>query len=420
MLRRTFGLVKSPAGAVLFVKQPLSSVYMPGGFWTLPGEEHSVSGEMEAASDDALRSEPWLAALDVDRIKRVGMHPAAMVDHMKRVVLDVCTVDVRSEPAETASVPPEDAASCWLPPGTAESVLERGLAAMDPEAIAVVRGDPDAAFRLAADVDLFNVASDTIAPFTATNLLLFHGTERTVLVDPGGDAAATERIVRQNVRADVPLDVFLTHHHMDHVAALPVVARVRPEARVVADARTLGRIETAGLATLEAPQSIDLGGGRLLRIIATPGHTDGHLSVYDETSGVLAAGDHVVGYGSTTLDPGCGSMREYLQTCHDLIDVGARLLVPAHGPPCCQPKALLEMYIKHRLAREDQCMAAVDAGASSLVAVTDHVYPELSPAIKVVALRNVRMHIIKLVEDGRLPSDPWLAAARNDGDHSCE
>jgi glyoxylase-like metal-dependent hydrolase (beta-lactamase superfamily II) len=100
----------------------------------------------------------------------------------------------------------------------------------------------------------------------------------------------------------------------------------------------LKRTETHGLktTTLEGGELLELGGGGVegssatlvdssrevihLRVVFTPGHTDGHMSLFDDSTKLLVAGDHVVGLGSALLDPrGGGDMTDYLQTCRNMI-----------------------------------------------------------------------------------------------------
>lgn len=56
-----------------------------------------------------------------------------------------------------------------------------------------------------------------------------------------------------------------------------------------------------------------------ISLIFTPGHTDGHLVVFEPSTRTLLAGDHVVGVGSAVLDPECGDMAQYLQSTRHVI-----------------------------------------------------------------------------------------------------
>jgi glyoxylase-like metal-dependent hydrolase (beta-lactamase superfamily II) len=81
--------------------------------------------------------------------------------------------------------------------------------------------------------------------------------------------------------------VILTHKHGDHAGSASAILTAAPTAA--------GYIGTADLAAVQAPRALSpLEDGDTvmgLRIIATPGHTAGHVAVLDESAGVLVAGD---------------------------------------------------------------------------------------------------------------------------------
>jgi len=112
--------------------------------------------------------------------------------------------------------------------------------------------------------------------------------------------------------------IVLTHVHLDHCGASGALAARFPRARVVVHRRGVKHLvdptrlvaasaEVYGpLAPLygglepipadridEAPDGhvVDLGGGRRLRMIETLGHARHHMSVLEESTGTLAAGD---------------------------------------------------------------------------------------------------------------------------------
>lgn len=85
--------------------------------------------------------------------------------------------------------------------------------------------------------------------------------------------------------------VVVTHLHPDHQGSLPAVLEVAPGAQAYAGAADIPGIESPR-------QLIAVGDGDTvfdLRIIATPGHTPGHVSVLDEVGGLLVAGDALNG-----------------------------------------------------------------------------------------------------------------------------
>ncbi len=87
--------------------------------------------------------------------------------------------------------------------------------------------------------------------------------------------------------------VIVTHLHGDHQGSLPAVMNLAPDATAYAG--------TADLPGISSPREITgVGDGDTvfgLEIIDTPGHTPGHISVYDRAGGLLVAGDSMNGAG---------------------------------------------------------------------------------------------------------------------------
>jgi hydroxyacylglutathione hydrolase len=117
-------------------------------------------------------------------------------------------------------------------------------------------------------------------------LYLIFGTERALLVDTGAGPVDTATVVMKLVRAHggKPLTVAHSHGHGDHVAGdktfegLPNVTVI--PATVEAQQKAFGTGE------------FDLG-GRVIDILAIPGHQPAHLAYYDRQTGILLTGDHL-------------------------------------------------------------------------------------------------------------------------------
>jgi glyoxylase-like metal-dependent hydrolase (beta-lactamase superfamily II) len=85
--------------------------------------------------------------------------------------------------------------------------------------------------------------------------------------------------------------VIVTHLHPDHQGSLPAVLGRAPGASAYAGAADIPQISSPR-------QLVAVGDGDTvfdLEIIDTPGHTPGHISVYDRAGGLLVAGDALNG-----------------------------------------------------------------------------------------------------------------------------
>jgi glyoxylase-like metal-dependent hydrolase (beta-lactamase superfamily II) len=116
--------------------------------------------------------------------------------------------------------------------------------------------------------------------------------------------------------------IALTHAHGDHIGSLDALAGALPDAEVVIsarDARYLDKVMTLdpgeprdrlrgsypGART--APTRTVVGGDRIgpLHVVASPGHTPGHVSFYDARDGTLYCGDAYTTLGgvATAAEP---------------------------------------------------------------------------------------------------------------------
>ena len=119
---------------------------------------------------------------------------------------------------------------------------------------------------------------------------------------------------------------------------------VRTGTRVPGDtASTSGRIfarapwgdfpATPVSAELVDGQVLDVAGG--LRILHTPGHTPGHISLLHPASGVLITGDSIFNMNSRMSWPTkvfCTSFRQNVETAHALGEVDYAVAAFTHGP----------------------------------------------------------------------------------------
>src|SRR5581483_2435223 len=118
---------------------------------------------------------------------------------------------------------------------------------------------------------------------------------------------------------------------------------------------------------------IDAAGLRIT-VLATPGHTADSLSFLLDDA-VLTA-DTVLGRGTTVIDTEDGSLADYLESLQRLRGLGARTVLPGHGPELPDLAAVASEYLAHREQRLDQVRGALaelgdDATARQIV---EHVY----------------------------------------------
>lgn len=130
------------------------------------------------------------------------------------------------------------------------------------------------------------------------------GSGGVVLVDtgpPGTGAAIGRAITSVGATWSDVTDIVLTHRHFDHVGGLAELAGLASRAEVSAGADDAREIPFEGGRAVRPLADGDLVGG--LRVLHTPGHTPGHLSLLHEAESLLLIGD-LVGTTDGALDFG--------------------------------------------------------------------------------------------------------------------
>lgn len=228
-------------------------------------------------------------------------------------------------------------------------------------------------------------------PFPDANLLLVHG-RQPALVDSGfiGHAAETAEWVRGHT--DTLSLVVNTHWHCDHVggnatlqAVGAAVAASAPDADAVAR-RDPGCCQMEYLDQPVAPYTVDqpLDDGQLLRlgdtdwqVIRTPGHTQGHLALWEPEERLLAVGDALsdydVGWVNIALD-GPDATTTALASVQRLVDLEPRVVLPSHGPIPADTDAALTAALRRARRLIDDPDGAVWYGARRIFAYALMIY----------------------------------------------
>ena len=115
---------------------------------------------------------------------------------------------------------------------------------------------------------------------------------------------------------------------------------------------------------VDGEMRLDLGNRVLMLRAWQAAHTDNDLTVLDQNTGTLFAGDLVFLRHLPVLD---GSLRGWLAVIDQLAEVPARRVVPGHGPVADWPMALAEQ--RRYLARLAQDVRGAIKGGETIAAV---------------------------------------------------
>ncbi len=148
----------------------------------------------------------------------------------------------------------------------------------------------------------------TFGPFSENTYVIYDETLECVVIDPGCSNAAerNELLKTINELGLKPVRLINTHCHVDHIPGNPLIANtynvrleIHPnEVPVLEDAPNFAHIFQIEMSGDQPPVKAFINEGDIinfgktkLRALATPGHSPGSLSFYNEVEGYVISGD---------------------------------------------------------------------------------------------------------------------------------
>ena len=245
------------------------------------------------------------------------------------------------------------------------------------------------------------------SPLKALNSYLVKGPDRNLLIDVGMNRhecrdAMFSALERLSVDLD-RTDFFITHMHSDHSGLISDLASAgssiycsRPDADVInSDSHWVGRLALAELNGFPADQLRDalerhpgyryrprgpvdftiVGEGDIVsagdyrfRCLETPGHTRGHLCLYDADRRLLVAGDHVldditpnISLWSADLNP----LQDFLDSLDRTYALEVDLVLPGPRRLITDCRRRVREIQRHHGARAAEVLSILERGAQS-------------------------------------------------------
>lgn len=236
------------------------------------------------------------------------------------------------------------------------------------------------------------------------------------VIDPGPPDEAHLAALLAAVEGQTVSHILVTHTHRDHsplarplagAVGAPILAAAPPARTIHADA-ALDEDDDEDF----RPDTVLGGGERLegdgwtLQALATPGHASNHMAFVLEEENALFSGDHVMGWSTTVVAPPDGDMTAYLDSLDTVIAREFSTLWPTHGSPITEPGPFLRAYRAHRLDREAQILARLEAGDRRIAEMVPVLYAAVNPRLWPAASLSVWAHLIALERAGRVRSVP--------------
>jgi quinoprotein relay system zinc metallohydrolase 2 len=221
------------------------------------------------------------------------------------------------------------------------------------------------------------------------------GAKGVAVIDTGGSVREGRRLLSaiRQITDEPVLYVINTHAHPDHVFGN---AAFLPPAVFVGSHNLPRRIMERGpyylksfrpamgslldevrilppSVTVDDELQLDLGDRMLTLRAWRASHSDSDLTVFDERTGILFAGDLIFLRHIPVLD---GSIRGWLKTINELARLPAKSVVPGHGPPSAPWPAALDPEKTYLERLQSDCRDLIKRGvpiaaASELAAASE-------------------------------------------------
>jgi glyoxylase-like metal-dependent hydrolase (beta-lactamase superfamily II) len=292
------------------------------------------------------------------------------------------------------------------------------------------------------------------SPLRATNSYVIKGAERSLIIDTGWNREdCMEALVSGLKECGVDLqqaDFFITHMHADHSGLVSVLARDgatiyfgRADADVIRSTtpghwdkmvdfaskcgfprdeleiaignhpgRRYSPDNSLNLYTLRDGDTIGIG-DYLFECVETPGHTAGHICLYEPTRKVFICGDHIlfdITPNITLSSEERNPLKEYLISLDKVYDLDVGLVLPGHRSIFRNQKERIQELKQHHQERLEEVVSILAKGNQNAFQIASQMTWDIGykawdlfpPAQKLFAFGEALAHLKYLEEEGQV------------------
>jgi glyoxylase-like metal-dependent hydrolase (beta-lactamase superfamily II) len=146
----------------------------------------------------------------------------------------------------------------------------------------------------------------------------------------------------------------------------------------------------------------------VLEVIWTPGHSPGHVCLYDRERRLLISGDHILQHISPNIgwQPEHDALGEFLSSLDRIAALDVDLILPAHGAPFSGHREWVLKTQEHHAERCTRIAELLDGGATTAHQIAERLWNRhLSPFHFRFAIFEVLAHLEYLERRGVLRAD---------------
>ena len=158
----------------------------------------------------------------------------------------------------------------------------------------------------------------------------------------------------------------------------------------------------------------------VLEVIWTPGHSPGHLCLYDRQRRLLFSGDHILEHISPNIgwQPEDDPLGAYLQSLRTIAELDIDVILPSHGAPFRGHRGWIANTITHHRERCERILELLQAAPKTAHELVGELWTRpLSPFHYRFAVYEVLAHLEYLRRLEHVKSDggkitQWFALAQ--------